>query len=52
MNKKNVTLKTIAELARKRPTTPAELELIPGLGDRKLAKYGDALLDLIEAFEE
>lgn len=44
--------KTIAELARKRPTTPAELELIPGLGDRKLAKYGDALLDLIEAFEE
>ncbi|MGN0890941.1 MAG: RecQ family ATP-dependent DNA helicase, partial [Candidatus Spyradenecus sp.] len=43
--------KTIAELARKRPTTPAELELIPGLGDRKLAKYGDALLDLIEAFE-
>lgn len=44
--------KIIAELARKRPTTPAELELIPGLGDRKLAKYGDALLDLIEAFEE
>ncbi len=43
--------KTIAALARKRPTSFAELELIPGLGDAKIAKFGSAIIDLIESYE-
>ncbi|MBQ9693613.1 MAG: HRDC domain-containing protein, partial [Kiritimatiellae bacterium] len=43
--------KIIAELARKRPTTEAELRLIPGISDRRIAKYGDTLLALIRTYE-
>ena len=43
--------KLIAELARKRPTTEEELRLISGIGDRKIAKYGDTVLDIIRAYE-
>ena len=38
---------TLIELERKRPSTYPELELIPGLGERKIAKYGEALLAII-----
>ena len=43
--------KLIAELARKRPTTEEELRLIPGIGERRIAKHGEALLALIRAYE-
>jgi ATP-dependent DNA helicase RecQ len=43
--------KLIAELARKRPTTEEELRLISGMGDRRIAKFGDAVLDIIRAYE-
>ena len=42
---------TLATLAKRRPTTEAELALIPGMGEVKIAKYGNALLDLISAYE-
>ncbi len=38
---------TLAHLAKKRPTTFDELELIPGMGPQRIAKYGEALLHLI-----
>lgn len=38
---------TLAQLAKKRPATLAELELVPGMGPLKIAKYGEALLGLI-----
>ncbi len=43
--------KTIAELAKKRPTTWDELTLIPGMGPKRLAKYGEALLNFIASYE-
>lgn len=43
--------KIISELARKRPTTEAELRLIPGISDRRIAKHGEAILALIRAYE-
>lgn len=42
---------TIAEIAKKRPTTFAELELIRGMGEIRLAKYGEALLELVKSYE-
>ncbi len=44
--------KTVAELAKKRPTTLSELALIPGMGSRRIDKYGDALIELISAYEQ
>jgi ATP-dependent DNA helicase RecQ len=40
--------RTLAEVARHKPRTLAELAGIPGVGERKLAKYGDAVLAVIE----
>ncbi len=44
--------KTLAELAKKRPTTLSELALIPGMGPRRIDKYGDALIELIASYEQ
>ncbi len=38
---------TLAELARARPQSPAELGRISGVGTRKLERYGAALLELL-----
>ena len=46
-----LTAAMIADIARKKPTTPEELLLIPGIGERRLAKYGDAIIELIRAYE-
>lgn len=43
--------KTIGEIAKRRPTTEEELRLINGIGEIKLAKYGEAILSIIENYE-
>ncbi len=40
---------TLREMARLQPTTVGELRLIKGIGDKKMADYGDAFLELIRA---
>ena len=42
--------RTLVELAQKRPQTEAELHGITGLGDRKIARYGAALLEVVGQF--
>ena len=39
--------RTLVELAQKRPQSEAELHDITGLGDRKIARYGAALLEVV-----
>ncbi len=41
---------TITALAKKRPSTLEELELIPGIGKVKLDKYAEPLLELIRSY--
>ncbi|MEW6282767.1 MAG: RecQ family ATP-dependent DNA helicase, partial [Candidatus Eremiobacterota bacterium] len=38
---------SLLEMARRRPTTRAELASIPGWGEVKLARYADAFLDVL-----
>jgi DNA helicase-2/ATP-dependent DNA helicase PcrA len=38
---------TLVALAERRPTTPAELLAIAGIGPRKLGQYGDAVIALV-----
>jgi DNA helicase-2/ATP-dependent DNA helicase PcrA len=38
---------TVVALAERRPTTPAELLAIAGIGPRKLGQYGDAVFALV-----
>jgi ATP-dependent DNA helicase RecQ len=38
---------TLAELAASRPASPTELAQVPGIGAKKLERYGDELLRLI-----
>jgi ATP-dependent DNA helicase RecQ len=38
---------TLAELARRRPRAIGDLAGVPGIGARKLERYGDALLQVI-----
>jgi ATP-dependent DNA helicase RecQ len=40
---------TLAELARRRPRALSDLAVVPGIGARKLERYGDALLGVIAA---
>jgi ATP-dependent DNA helicase RecQ len=40
---------TIDGIAASRPTTSAQLRDIPGIGDKKLEHYGDALIALVKA---
>jgi ATP-dependent DNA helicase RecQ len=42
--------RTLIELSEKRPRTLEGLHDITGLGDRKIAKYGDALLAVVAQF--
>jgi ATP-dependent DNA helicase RecQ len=39
--------RTLAEMAARRPRTPDELAAVPGVGEAKLARYGAALLEII-----
>jgi ATP-dependent DNA helicase RecQ len=39
----------LREMARQRPRTEAELRAIPGIGPAKLARYGAAFLELVNA---
>lgn len=43
---------TLDEVARTRPTSPAELLAVGGIGPVKLERYGAAVLDLIRAHAE
>lgn len=40
---------TLRELARRRPTSSSELVSVPGIGEKKLERYGDALLAALRA---
>jgi ATP-dependent DNA helicase RecQ len=42
---------TMDGIATARPTTPAQLRGIPGIGDKKLEHYGDELIALVTAAE-
>ncbi|RKP43634.1 DNA helicase RecQ [Pararobbsia silviterrae] len=42
---------TLAELARNAPATIGELRGIPGIGARKLERFGEALLDVVSAMD-
>ncbi len=44
--------RTLIELADKRPQTLDALHSITGLGDRKIARYGDKVLDVIGGFKQ
>lgn len=39
--------RTLIEMARQRPRSPAELRAVQGVGDRKLVRYGAAFLEAI-----
>jgi ATP-dependent DNA helicase RecQ len=39
---------TLLEMVRRRPRTPAELLGIPGVGEKKLAQYGEVFLKLLD----
>jgi ATP-dependent DNA helicase RecQ len=40
---------TIDGIAALRPTTPEQLRDIPGIGDKKLERYGRELLALVDS---
>jgi ATP-dependent DNA helicase RecQ len=39
--------KTLVELAKRHPTTLAEMRRVPGVGPAKMEKYGEAFLDVL-----
>jgi ATP-dependent DNA helicase RecQ len=41
---------TLAEIARRKPKTLDAFLEIPGIGDRKLARYGDAFMQVVAEF--
>jgi ATP-dependent DNA helicase RecQ len=43
--------KTLADMAARCPRSVAELAGIPGVGEVKLARFGQAFLDIIKAHE-
>jgi ATP-dependent DNA helicase RecQ len=43
--------RTLAEIAARRPQVHAALGTINGVGDAKLARYGDAVLDVLHGFD-
>jgi len=43
--------RTLAEIAQARPGSRAALERISGVGEAKLAHYGEAVLDVVRGFE-
>jgi ATP-dependent DNA helicase RecQ len=44
--------RTLAEIAAVRPGSRAALERISGVGEGKLARYGDAVLEVVRSFVE
>jgi ATP-dependent DNA helicase RecQ len=44
--------RTLVELAERRPKSTSELHTITGLGDRKIASYGAALLEVVSRFKK
>jgi ATP-dependent DNA helicase RecQ len=42
--------RTLIEIARRRPSSAAELKSVHGVGEAKLARYGAAFLDAVAAF--
>ncbi len=42
--------RTLREMAQQTPTTPAQMHLVTGVGDRKLQLYGDDFLAAIRTF--
>jgi ATP-dependent DNA helicase RecQ len=44
--------KTLADMAARRPRSRAELAATPGVGDAKLARYGAAFLEVINAHQQ
>ena len=43
--------KTLMEMAARRPRSAAELAGIPGVGEAKLARYGEAFLEVIRGHD-
>ena len=43
--------RTLAEIAAVRPTSRAALERISGVGESKLARYGEAVLEVVRGFD-
>lgn len=43
---------TLMAMVENRPQTHSQLALIPGIGERKLALYGDAFLEVLAAFDD
>jgi ATP-dependent DNA helicase RecQ len=43
--------RTLAEIAQARPGSRAALERISGVGESKLARYGEAVLEVVRGFE-
>ena len=43
--------RTLVELATHRPASQAAMREIHGIGDAKLARYGDAFLDLVRSHQ-
>ena len=41
---------TLTAIAQMRPTTTEALYEVPGMGERKVASYGDAVLEIINGF--
>ena len=41
---------TLRELARVRPTTIAKMHLVYGIGEKKLAEFGEAFMDAIDEY--
>ena len=39
--------KTLIDMARRKPTTVAEMAAVHGVGEAKLRQYGDIFLDVI-----
>ena len=42
--------RTLQEMARALPQTPQGLRSVPGIGERKLAQYGEQFLDVIRSY--
>jgi ATP-dependent DNA helicase RecQ len=39
--------KSLIDMARRRPSTPAEMSEVHGMGEVKLKRYGEVFLDVI-----
>jgi ATP-dependent DNA helicase RecQ len=42
----------LRDMARKRPTTPADFLRVSGVGEKKLEQYGEAMLAVIRAYKD